>query len=154
MLDGAVGGFVRCALRTVRVCMVPMRGERGGRWNAMHRQVVRCEWQAVECGPGLRRWSHRAFLKRRASPPAHRRNAAPHIPLTDLQVLNNTSLLNTDHVSSRNYLPQSKRHLHCLEKIDLKSLTPAVTVKMVNYHLGDAKDKQRNYWHCIESYNL
>lgn len=37
-LDGAVGGFVRCAVR-----VVAMRGERGGRWNAMHRQVARCE---------------------------------------------------------------------------------------------------------------
>lgn len=35
---GAVGGFVRC------VCVYSaMRGERGGRWNAMHRQVARCE---------------------------------------------------------------------------------------------------------------
>lgn len=81
-LDG-VSSAVDSGFRKVRVCTVYLRidsatgysskrgdGERGGRRNAMHRQVVRCEWQAVECGPGLRRWS-------RLSKAAHGPSALP-----------------------------------------------------------------------------
>lgn len=100
-LDG-VSSAVDSGFRKVRVCTVYLRidsttgysskrgdWERGGRRNAMHRQVVRCEWQAVECGPGLRRWSRlsKAAHGPPRSPPAaitppHPTAGAPqHIPI-------------------------------------------------------------------------
>lgn len=45
MSAGLCGWRFRKVRRGIRmgVMAMAMRGERGGRWNAMHRQVARCE---------------------------------------------------------------------------------------------------------------